>query len=127
MIEEPYPEGPEEIPPEHIYPPVPQVPVLVRDLPLPPEVAARLDAYCKKARIRRASERQVLEEEYKIQYHFDGLSVANLRTPEGAKIISAGDVESEEFWRPLEALSREERCRTLVYTPHPRDPRISWI
>jgi hypothetical protein len=127
MSADPLPEGPQEAAEEFQYPPLPELPVLVRDLPLPPELAAEVDAYCKKAGLRRAAERQLREDHVKLQYYFGGFSVAYLRTPDGPRVVAVGDVDDDDFWQQVDRLPPEDRRRNIVWTPHPRDPSISWI
>jgi hypothetical protein len=111
---EPTPPEPAASPPKRERPPVP---VLLRDLPLPPEVVPHLDAYCRRYRLRKPKERQEVEEELKLQYYFGGDYVLVLETREGGQVVAAGDVGSEEFGAQFESLSPTVRREAYWWAP----------
>jgi hypothetical protein len=119
----------EPIPPDPVKTPVrrsrPSVPVLLRDLPLPPEIVPDVEAYCRKYRLRKARERQEVEEECKLQYYFGGDLVLVLDTLEGGKVVAAGELDSDEFTAQFEGLSPEVRREAVRCAPWPWDSDVS--
>ena len=97
----------------------------LRDLELPPEVAAEVREACAKHGWYSKIARQQTEEEVKLQHFFGGQDVAYMSTPEGMIIIAAGRMDSDEFRKALDALSREERCRTVFDFPQRRGEEVS--
>lgn len=99
----------------------------LRDLELPPAVAAEIRETCARHGWYSKIARRDTEEEVKLQYFFGGQDVAYLSTAEDMIIIAAGRLESDEFRQALDALSREERCHTVLYFPRPRNDEVSQL
>src|SRR5436305_8528363 len=92
----------------------PALPVRVKDLPVPPDLAVEIEQYCARRGWFRKRDREQVAEEIKFQYYFGGNCVAYQATPEGRIVLAVGRMDSAEFWKVLHALSREEFCRTIV-------------
>lgn len=92
------------------------LPVKLRELPTPAEVAVEVDRYCKKLGLTRKRYRQGVEDDLKLQYYFGGQYVGFLRTDEGPVVVASGQLESEEFDRQLDALPPEKR-RCIILEP----------
>src|SRR5437588_6445449 len=99
----------------------------LRDLELPPEVAAAVREACTKHGWYSKIARQQTEDDAKLQHFFGGQDVAYMSTPEGLVIIAAGRMDSDEFRQALAALSREERCRVVLDFPRPRHDEVSQL
>jgi hypothetical protein len=83
----------------------------IRDLPLPPEVAAEAKRYCKRLGfwVGGKSLRE-MEEQMKLQYYYGGLWVACLRTREGPVVVAATEILSDpRFDQQLSYLAPDER------------------
>jgi hypothetical protein len=79
---------------------------LIRDLPLPSEVAALATATRRRLQPQQAI---AYDEELRLQIHFGGREVVYLRTPEGRVVVGAG--EQGEVAKAIASLSAEERSR----------------
>jgi hypothetical protein len=93
---------------------MPPVPVKLRDLPLPAEVAEAAARDCRSLGLWRRRYVEEVEEELKLQYYFGGTYVAYLRSADGPVVVAAGAPQSEAFGRQLEAVRPEAR-RQVVY------------
>jgi len=90
-------------------------PQRLNDIPVPPDLAAEIDRYCARIGAVRKWDREQVTEDIKLQYFFGGNHVAYLPTPEGLVILAVGQMDSEEFGKVLDSLSREVRCRVILY------------
>jgi hypothetical protein len=89
--------------------------VWLDDLPLPPEVEAKVDEYCRRMRFRRARHRHSVQEDVKLEYYFPGMDVALQHTERGILVLMVGDSFSEPFSSWLQSLPRPERCKILIW------------
>jgi hypothetical protein len=76
-----------------------------------------VDAICRRRGYRRAADRQCIEEDIKLQYHFGGQDVAYLPTVHGLMIVAAGSMQSDAFASALAALDPAERRHVTLYSP----------
>ncbi len=91
---------------------------LVRDLPLPPEVAAEAVRYGKRIGCWRAKHRRQLEEQMKLQHYYGGQWIAYLRSDEGPVVVAAAeDLSDPLFDQQLAALTAEERRGAIITSP----------
>jgi hypothetical protein len=114
--------GPSSSPPPALAPAVtPEVKPLrqrVRDLPLPPEVAAEAKRYCKYLGTSRAKDIREMEEQMKLQHYYGGKWIAYLRTDEGPVVVAAAKSLSDPvFDQQLSFLTPEERRRRIIDSP----------
>jgi hypothetical protein len=98
----------------------------LKDLQLPPELVKEAEVRLRKhgffARFSKKW-RCYVEEELKLQHFYGGQTIAFLDTPEGGVIVAKGPLESEEFDRGWNNLSREQQCNSIIYAPNPlNDP-----
>jgi hypothetical protein len=114
--------GPERAPPS----PSPAVPspgegqpprVRLRDLPAPPEVVEEAARWCKKYGWQGKKNRQEVEEQLKLQYHYGGQAVYILRTPEGAVVIPIGEQYKDTPDLRYVLLTPEERLHASLEVP----------
>jgi hypothetical protein len=90
----------------------------VRDLPLPPEVAAEAKRHCKRLGLWGAKERRRVEEQMKLQHYYGGKWIAILQTVEGPVVVAAADsLGNPAFDRQLAFLSPEERRQRVIECP----------
>ena len=90
----------------------------VRDLPLPPEVAAEAVRYGKRIGFWRAKDRRDLEEQMKIQHYYGGQWIAYLRSDEGPVVVAAAeDLNDPLFDQQLAFLTADERRSVLIDRP----------
>src|SRR6266536_1790813 len=91
---------------------------LVRDLALPPEVAAEAKRYCKRLGLWGAKSRREMEEQMKIQHYYGGLWIAFLRTGKGPLVVAAAEsLDTPSFDQQLSFLTAEERRGVLFDSP----------
>lgn len=93
------------------------LPVKLRELPTPPEIAEEVRKRCMQLGIWGRKNVQRVEDELKLQYYFGGKYVAYFRSDQGPVIVAAGRSDSEEVGRQLDALSREERQKLIHCFP----------
>lgn len=91
--------------------------IKLRELPMPPEVAERARRYCKQLGLWRSKYVQGVEDEAKLSYYFGGQTVVTLRSKAGPIIVAAGQVDSDQFGRQLDALPPEERRQVSYNFP----------
>jgi hypothetical protein len=90
----------------------------LRDLPLPPEVAAEAKQYCKRLGLWGAKSRREMEEHMKLQHYYGGTWIAYLRTDEGPVIVAAAaSLGDPVFDQQLSFLTAEERRRIIIDLP----------
>jgi len=90
----------------------------IRDLPLPPEVAAEAARFGKRIGFWRAKDRRQLEEQMKIQHYYGGQWIAYLRSDEGPVVVAAAeDLNDSLFDQQLSFLTAEERRSALIDRP----------
>jgi hypothetical protein len=99
--------------------PAPQARVYLKDLVLPPEVAAEAAAYCRELGLwwweRKA--RRSVEEHFKLSYFYGGQRVNLLPTPQGLAVVYVGRIRRDEFPRLLPDLTAEERQQVVFDCP----------
>jgi hypothetical protein len=92
----------------------------VRDLPLPPEVVAAAQSYCKHLGLSGSRSRRRVEEQMKLQHYYGGTWIAYLRTDEGPIVVAAADsLDDPQFDQQLAVLTPDER-RGAILTSLPR-------
>jgi hypothetical protein len=92
----------------------------IRDLPLPPEVAAQAKHYCKQLGWRGAASLRQVEEQMKLQYYYGGKWIALRQTDEGPLVVAVAEsLRDPSFDRQLSSLTPDER-RHLRYSSPPR-------
>jgi hypothetical protein len=90
----------------------------IRDLPLPPEVAAEAIRYCKRLGLWRARYRRQMEEQMKLQHYYGGLWIAYLRTDVGSVVVAAAESLNDPlFDEQLSFLTPEERRAAVIDSP----------
>jgi hypothetical protein len=90
----------------------------LRDLPLPPEVAAEAKQYCKHLGLWGAKWRREMEEHMKLQHYYGGTWIAYLRTDEGPVIVAAAaSLGDPVFDQQLSFLTADERRRIILDLP----------
>jgi hypothetical protein len=87
----------------------------VRDLPLPPEVAAEAQRHCTYLGLRGERSLRQVEEQMKFQHYYGGSWIAYLRTDEGPVVVAAADsLNDPGFEQQLSVLAPEERRRAIL-------------
>jgi hypothetical protein len=89
---------------------------LVKDLPEPPRLKATIDDYVRQ--VPRVP-RRVVEEEFKLRYHFGGYHVLTVRTADGLAVIAAGRAGTGELRAALDSLRPEQRRNSVSQTVEP--------
>lgn len=90
----------------------------IRDLPLPPEVAAEAERHCRRLGLWGAKSRRRLEEQMKFQHYYGGRWVAYLRSDAGRVIVAVAEsLRDPLFDHQLSLLSAEERRSVLIDSP----------
>jgi len=90
----------------------------VRELPLPPAVAAEAKRYGKRLGFWRAKHFRELEEQMKLQHYYGGKWIAYLQTDEGPVVVAAADsLDDPSFDQQLSFLTAEERRSVLIDSP----------
>jgi hypothetical protein len=100
----------------------------LRDLPVPPEVAARAKKRCKELWLWGKRARQELLDQYLFQWYYGGKYVGYLVTPEGRVVVAVGwGLLDEAFDRQLAFLGAEERRNCILDAVDPWDDDRSII
>jgi hypothetical protein len=99
--------------------------IKLRELPLPPEVAAAARRHCQRLGLWRQKYVQQVEDELKLQYHFGGQCVVYLRLKDGPIVVAAGEAGSDEFGRQLDVLPPEERRQVSYSFPTTWNDQVS--
>jgi hypothetical protein len=90
----------------------------VRDLPLPPAVAAAAQRYCQRLGLWGAKSRREMEEQMKLQHYYGGTWIAYLRTDEGPVVVgSAASLSDPAFDQQLSFLTADERRGLILESP----------
>jgi len=126
-IQEVTAEAPASLPPADTPSRLPPVPCCLRDLVTPPEVAAAVKAYCARCGMWRKKDRIWAEEQLKLQRYFGGTYVGYLQTAAGCVVVAAGQLDSEEFGRQLDALPREQRQQVVLFPPPVWNDEVSQV
>jgi hypothetical protein len=105
-------------PPAPAAPPCQPLRQRVRDLPLPPEVAAEAARYGKQIGCWWAKDFRQLEEQMKVQHYYGGKWIAFLETDEGPVVVAvADDLNDPSFDQQLSFLTAEERRSAILDSP----------
>ena len=105
----------------------PRLPVLLRDLPTPPEVAAKVREYGRAQYFFRRHDRAV-EEEYKLSYYFGGRTIIAEVTEDRLRILAAGHMTDKDFAEEVGSLYKQPRRRLVHMTPEKwGGDDVSWI
>lgn len=90
----------------------------VRELLLPPDVAAEMHRYCTRLGSWKAKNRRQMEEQMKLQHFYGGKWIAYLRTKDGIVVVAAADtIGDPSFERQLSFLTAEERRTAIIDSP----------
>jgi hypothetical protein len=90
----------------------------IRDLPLPPEVAAVAKRWCKELGYWGKMDLREKEEQLKLQHYYGGMWIACLETEEGLVVVAAAECLSDPvFDQQLSFLTAEERRRRTIERP----------
>jgi hypothetical protein len=98
----------------------PQAPLRqrIRDLLLPPEVAAEAKRYCKRLGRWGAQSLRDMEEQMKLQHYYGGRWIACLETDDGLVVVAAAEsLGATCFDQQLAAVTAEERRHLLINSP----------
>jgi hypothetical protein len=87
--------------------------VRLRELAMPPEVAAEVKKHCRKLGLWRQKYVAEVEDSLKIQYYFGGKYIAYLRSDAGPLIVAAGLLD-EAFDAQLAHLRPQERQEVVL-------------
>jgi hypothetical protein len=90
----------------------------VRELPLPPEVAAEAKRYCKRLGLWGAKSRRQMEEQMKLQHYYGGRWIAELLTDQGIVVVAAAESLNDPVLdQQLSFLTAEERRSVRFESP----------
>lgn len=103
------------------------IPKRLDDLPTPPEVVACARAYKKKLGLVGAKVLKEIEDEMKLQYYYGGWYVRYLTTEQGVMVVALLSGDEEEYARQVQALSPEDRQRSVVDVPSPWMDEMAWL
>ena len=99
---------------------------LIRELPVPPELAREIEAVCKKRGFKRGRWRDWMADELTLQYYYARKIVARIETDRGPMVLAVGDdLDSPEIAGLRDTLTREENARTSLQSVWPLDDDIS--
>jgi hypothetical protein len=89
----------------------------VRELPIPEEVAQALEE-CRRSLgfFQWRKRRLQIQDEFLLQWYYQGQNVAYLPTPRGLVVVAAGRMDSEEFGRAWDSLPRAEQRHAVLYS-----------
>jgi hypothetical protein len=92
----------------------------VRDLPMPPDLAAFARQWCRHRFWFSRKARQAEEDQLKLRYYYGGMLIAYLRTDRGPVVVAAANnLTDPEFDRQLACLTADERRQRLLDCPVP--------
>lgn len=90
----------------------------IRDLPLPPAVAAEANRYCNYLGLWRAKNHREMEEQMKLQHYYGGMWIAYLHADEGPVVVAcAGSLSDPIFDQQLSFLTTQERRSAVIDSP----------
>jgi hypothetical protein len=92
----------------------------LRDLPLPPNVAAEAKQYCERLGLWGAKNRRQMEEQMKLQHYYGGRWIAYLRTDGGPIVVAAAEsLNDPAFEQQMSFLTSKERRTVIIDSPTP--------
>jgi hypothetical protein len=99
----------------------------LKDLDVSEELNQAIQRTCQKLGVRAGPQRQRIEEDLKLQYHFGGQDVAYLPSDQGRRLIAAGQIGSEAFRSALERLDPQARRLLIFCSPLPWGESASFL